>query len=99
MNTKEIWRRILGEPIRSFSGANKTYYIYYDDNGLACTCADFQFRKGSYSIIWTDGTTLDYKNYIRGCKHIAQYLANQGYKVYRKQYGKIDMYQRIEPQR
>jgi len=73
MNKKEmkVWRRLLGKPVKSFTNPEKTYTVFYDGEKYTCDCPDFIFRKGSYTLYWTENGKPRMQ---RGCKHIAKYL-------------------------
>jgi len=98
LNEKELWMKILGNKIHSFTDDTKEYFIFYDDSGPTCTCMDYKIRKGSYQIVFQDPNKPQglQGNHIQGCKHIAQYLANIGMKNVTKT-GASCYHEKVEP--
>ena len=90
-----VWKKILGNRMESFTIAGKEYNIFYGEHGWECDCADFQFRGGShrFEVIGEDGTRTE----IQSCKHVGQFLANQGLEVWEIDdcYGK----EKVEPKK
>ncbi|MEM2382930.1 MAG: hypothetical protein QW521_02010 [Desulfurococcaceae archaeon] len=76
---KELWKKLLGVKVPSFTEEDKEYTIFLGEKGYECDCPDFIYRKGShwYRII-EDGKEKE----IKACKHIGRYLAEQGYEVW-----------------
>lgn len=70
-----ILKKILGKRICSFTDSKKSYTIFLGEEGYECDCPDFLIRHGSYMIEYDDEVKT---RTIPGCKHIAQYLANEG---------------------
>lgn len=79
-SVKEIWKRILGTKIESFSTPRKEYIVFTDEEGNpTCNCPDFVFRKGShwYKIVDVDGSQIN----LQSCKHIAEKFRREGCEV------------------
>jgi len=77
---KEIWKRILGTKIESFTTPEKEYIVFIDEEGNpTCDCPDFVFRKGShkYKIVDVNGSEIS----LQSCKHIAEKFEREGCKV------------------
>lgn len=88
MQDKELWRKLLGTKMKSFTEDGE-YTLFLSDEGYTCNCMDFRIRQGSYRIRFCD--EKEEWHYIDGCKHIAQHLANIGMKKVFKQttYGSL----------
>ena len=91
-----IWKKILGHKMESFTEEGKDYIIFVDKEGWTCSCPDFLFRHGSHTYVITDedGTTTR----IQSCKHVGQFLANQGLEVW-ETHGWYGTKIKIEPQK
>lgn len=79
----EVWRKLLGHAVQSFTHEDKTYKVLFTDKGWSCDCPDFKYRKGSY-IFNVEG----YGSFT-GCKHIAKVLRDNNVKglVYSRKHG------------
>jgi len=89
-----VWKKLLGNKVESFTTTGKQYTVFYGEHGWECDCPDFEFRQGShtYEVIGEDGT----KTKIQSCKHVGQFLADQGLEVY-ETYGWYGPKEKIEP--
>ena len=74
MNDRELWSKLLGEEIESFTYSGTTYTVAVDETGGTCTCMDFRIRKGSYHFK-VNGNSL------QGCKHMKLALEKRGFEV------------------
>lgn len=71
----EVFKKILGSKMTSFTDKTKVYTIFLGKEGYECDCKDFEIRHGSYHITYRD----EEKTYeIQGCKHIARHLKDIG---------------------
>lgn len=75
MNDRELWSKLLGEEIESFSYDGKTYTVAVDETGGTCTCMDFKIRKGSHYFV------VNEEHHLQGCKHMKLALEKRGFKV------------------
>lgn len=75
---KEVFAKILGHRVKSFTRKGVEYTVIFDEEHPQCTCPDFKYRNGSYFLfVSKDGKEIE----IEGCKHIAKVLRELGYKV------------------
>jgi hypothetical protein len=75
MNDKELWSKLLGEEIESFTSNGLTYTVAVDENGGTCTCMDFRIRKGSHHFVVND------EHHLQGCKHMKLALKKRGFTI------------------
>lgn len=70
-NHKELWKKLLGYPIKSFTDENKVYYVTPTEDFFECTCPDWKFRRGSRIVYYKeDGQVKSHS----ACKHIIKYM-------------------------
>lgn len=87
LRVKELWKKILGIKILSFTDHDKNYTVFYGENGWECSCEDFKYRHGSHTFEVEDNNGIFFRNKkhwkeIRTCKHIGQVLADSGIEVW-----------------
>jgi phosphatidate phosphatase PAH1 len=78
MNDRELWSKLLGEEIESFTYSGTTYTVAVDETGGTWTCMDFRIRKGSWHFVVND------EYHVQGCKHMELALEKRGFKVKRE---------------
>jgi len=90
----EVWIKILGTKMHSFTDNSKTYIIFYDESGPTCTCMDFIIRRGSHQYeMKEDGKRVKFQS----CKHVAQQIANSGTEIWEAGWGSLK--RKIDPQK
>ena len=77
----ELWKKLLGNRVNSFTDDSKQYTIFHGEDGWVCDCMDFKIRKGSHKISYEDPLHNE-SGVIMTCKHIAQFLADNGAEVW-----------------
>jgi len=77
----ELWKKMLATKMHSFTDHSKEYAIFHDGEEYVCDCMDFKIRKGSHHIQYTDPMNNETGD-IKTCKHVAQFLADNGAEVF-----------------
>jgi hypothetical protein len=75
----EVWKKLLGTKINSFTHKEHQYTVFLGENGWECECMDWKVRKGSHTYLFNDNGEL---KQLKACKHIAQAIANSGIEIW-----------------